>query len=128
MPEHPNASLIRRGYEAFNAGDAMTLTQVLSEDVVHHEHGALGGEYKGLDATLEFYGRLATETSGTFRCELQRLMAHHNRVVAIHRATAKRHGRTLDAAAALVFDIGGSQATAIDVCQEDPAAWDKFWS
>lgn len=128
MPENPNVSLVRRGYAALNAGDVVALTHVLSEDVVHHEHGALGGVYKGRDATLALYGRLASETSGTFRCELQRLMAHHNRVVAIHRATAKRQGRALDTAAALVFDIADGRVTSVDVCQEDAAAWDEFWS
>jgi len=52
MADHPNAALLRKGYDAFAKGDTATLTDLFSEDVVWHLPGRnlISGEHKGRDA------------------------------------------------------------------------------
>lgn len=130
MAEHPNAALVRRGYEAFNKGDLATLEEVLSEDCVQYQpgHSSLAGEHRGRDAVFAFYGAIGEQTGGTFRAELEQLYANDRKVVAMHRATGERNGKHLDALTALVFTIENGRAVELDACQEDDAAWDDFFA
>ena len=54
-----------------------TLAEIIAEDATQYQPGSveMSGEYKGLQAILEFYGRLANETNGSFRVELDRRRA-----------------------------------------------------
>lgn len=64
--------LVRRGYEAFNAGDQSTLWKLLSPDVARHVPVAsqLASEYKGIDSVLADYGKFAELTAGSLRAHL----------------------------------------------------------
>src|SRR5437870_2571953 len=92
MTPDESAALVRRGYEAFNAGDLATLTEPFREDAFAHQPGtsSLSGDYRGRDNVFRFFGLLAERSGGTFRAELERLFASDRRVVAIHHATASR--------------------------------------
>ena len=129
MTEHPNATLVRKGYEAFNTGDGAFFMANYAEDVVEHQpgHNLMSGDYKGRDAVLGFYGRLAAETGGTFRAELERLLANDQRVVSVHHTTAQRAGRTLDCRTSLLFEIRDGKVVDIDTLDEDVAAWEDFF-
>ena len=64
-----NAEVVRRGYEAFNAGDIKTLTELCHEEASWHTPGRspMAGERRGRDAVLAHFGRYADGTAGTFR-------------------------------------------------------------
>jgi len=131
MTEHPDVALVRRGYEAFSTGDIETLSEVIADDATQYQPGTgeMAGERVGLQAILEFYGRLASETNGSFRVELEGLYTDgQGRVVAIHRSTGDREGRHLDTGTSLIFTISDGQARDIHGCQEDIDAWDQFWA
>jgi ketosteroid isomerase-like protein len=131
MAEHPDVALVRRGYQAFSNGDGQTLAEIIAEDATQYQPGSveMSGEYKGLQAILEFYGRLANETNGSFRVELDRLYTDgKGQVVATHRATGQRSGRNLDTWASLTFTVVDGTARDSHGCQEDIAAWDDFWA
>ena len=51
---HPNADLVRKGFEAFAAGDMATLDAIMSDDVVWHASGAgvLAGDFVGKQAVF----------------------------------------------------------------------------
>jgi ketosteroid isomerase-like protein len=129
MTEHPNATLIRRGYQAFNTGDMAFFLDNYVEDVVQHQPGnnIMSGDYKGRDAVLGFYGRLAQETGGTFRAEVERLLANDQRVVAVHHSTATRAGKTLDCRTSLLFELRDGKVVDVDTLDEDIAAWEEFF-
>lgn len=131
MAEHQHAALIRRGYEAFSRGDLETLRGIMSGDATHHIPGnnRMSGDYKGIDSILDLYRRLAEETGGTFRAELQHLLVDgRGHVMSLHRITARRAGRTLDQTGGIVFRIVGDKVTDLDECVADIAAQDDFWS
>ncbi|GCD98082.1 nuclear transport factor 2 family protein [Embleya hyalina] len=131
MAEHAHAALVRRGYEAFSAGDPDTLRTLLTADCTHHVPGnhPLSGDFKGIDAVLGYYGRLATVSEGTFRVELRHLFVDgRGHVMSVHRATARHAGKSLDQVGGIVFRVVGDKVTDLDECVEDPAATDAFWA
>jgi ketosteroid isomerase-like protein len=131
VAEHPDISLVRRGYEAFSTGDVTTLSEIIAPDASQFQpgNGPLSGEHRGRDAILEFYGRLAVETDGSFRVDLEHLYADgRGKVVATHRATAERQGRRLDSRACLIFTVADGMARDIHGCLEDVDAWNEFWT
>jgi uncharacterized protein len=129
MTEHPNAALIRKGYQAFNTADLDTLTELFADDVVEHQPGQnlMAGDYKGRDAVLGFYGRLAQETGGTFRAELEYVAVNDRRAVTVHHGTAQRNGKTLDCRTSLLFEFRDGKVVDIDTLDEDPGAWEEFF-
>jgi ketosteroid isomerase-like protein len=125
-----NAAIIRRGYEAFNSADVKTLTELFDERAVWRVPGrsSLAGDHEGREATFAYFGRLGQETGGTFRAELQHLLADGDRVVGIHRSSAERDGKQLDVDLCLVFQLENGRITEGVEHYRDLYAWDEFWS
>jgi uncharacterized protein len=131
MGADENAAIMRRAYEAFNTGDIATLTELFDESVVWHLPGrsSMANDYQGREATLAYFGQLAQDTGGTFRAELDRLLADDDdRVVGIQRSTAERDGKHLDVGDCIVFQLEGGRITDGREHFHDLYAWDEFWS
>jgi ketosteroid isomerase-like protein len=131
MAEHPHAALVRRGYDAFSRGDMGALSEIIAKDATHHVPGShpLSGDFKGLDAVLGHYRQLAERSGGTFRVELQHLFADgRGHVMSVHRATAERAGRSMDAMGGIMFRIIGEKVTDLDECVADLEVGDAFWA
>jgi ketosteroid isomerase-like protein len=129
MAEHPNATLVRRGFAAFSAGDIATLTEVIAHDAVQVLPGnnPMSGEYKGLEAILGMYGELATKCD-SFSVDLESLYCNGPNVAAVYRNQATRAGRTYDARHVLYFTIlNGKSVEMIDL-PEDLDKADAFWA
>src|SRR3954465_10148455 len=77
MAADENVAIMRRAYEAFNAADLDTLTELFDESVVWHLPGqsTMADDYQGRDATLAYFGQIGERTGGTFQAELQDLFA-----------------------------------------------------
>ncbi|MEU9732742.1 nuclear transport factor 2 family protein [Streptomyces sp. NPDC048002] len=131
MAEHPHAQLVRKGYEAFERGDMDALRGLMASDCTQHVPGShpMSGDYKGADAIIDMYARMAEETGGSMRAELRSVMVDgRGHVVAVHRFTADRKGRHIEEDGAIVFRIVGEKATDLDECVADIDAADEFWS
>ena len=130
MGADENAAIVRRGYEAFNAGDMKTLTELFDESAVWRTPGrsSLAGDHEGREAAFAYFGRLGQETGGTFRAELQHLLADEDRVVGIHRNSAERDGKHLAVDVCLVFQLEDGRITDGREHFHDLYAWDEFWS
>jgi ketosteroid isomerase-like protein len=130
MGADENAAIVRRGYEAFNSGDMETLTELFDESAVWRVPGrsSLAGDHEGREAAFAYFGRLGQETGGTFRAELQHLLADGDRVVGIHRNSAERDGKQLDLDVCLVFQLENGRITEGVEHYRDLYAWDEFWS
>ena len=123
-------TLVRRGYEAFNTGDMATLQEILSHDVVQHVPGnsQLAGAYKGIEAVLGYYGKLAELTGGTFRADLIDVYGDGlGHVTAVHQITATRKDTTLITRGAIVFTFLGDRATDLAEMHADLPADDAFF-
>jgi len=131
MTEHQNVATMQRAYDAFNTGDVDTLVSLFDEGAEWHLPGrsSMADDYHGRDATLAYFGQLAQETGGTFRAELQQLVADgESRVVGIHRSVGDRNGKHLDVSDCIVFELKDGRITDGREHFEDLYAWDEFWS
>src|ERR1051325_5935856 len=77
MRTDENVAVMQRAYDAFNAADIDTLTELFDENVVWHLPGdsSMAKDYEGRDATLDYFGQIGERTNGTFQAELQQLFA-----------------------------------------------------
>ncbi|GAB2752271.1 nuclear transport factor 2 family protein [Streptomyces bullii] len=132
MAEHPHATLVRKGYEAFQRGDMDTLRGLMTGDCTQHVPGShqLSGDFKGIDSIIEgYYGRLYSETNGAFQVELRNVFVDgRGHAVSVHRVTADRGGKHIDAMGGIVFRIVGDKMTDLDECLEDIDEVNDFWS
>ncbi len=131
MGAEDNAAIMRRAYEAFNKGDINTLIEIFDESVVWHLPGrsSMAKDYQGRDATLAYFGLIGQESSGTFRAELQHLLADdEDRVVGIQRSIGDRNGKHLDVGNCIVFQLKNGRVTDGREHFHDLYAWDEFWS
>jgi ketosteroid isomerase-like protein len=128
--EAQNIAVVRRGYEAFAKGDIETLKTLFSTNATWHsvETGILPGNYRGVQAILEFFGRLVHETDGTARAELQTLAASGDHVFALHRNKGKRKGKTLDEKSVLVFKLDKGVVSEVAEFRFDQPTEAKFWA
>ncbi|MFE6846402.1 nuclear transport factor 2 family protein [Streptomyces sp. NPDC057686] len=130
MSEHPDAALIRRGYEAFGKGDMETLGSLMTADVIHHVPGSnpLSGHHKGREAVLDMYRRLGEETNGTFQADLHSVLVDgRGHVMAFHTARGDRGDHGIEIQEGLFFTIVGGKITDIDECTQDIDEEDRFW-
>lgn len=130
MHEHPNATLVRRGYDAFNKADIAAIGDILAADVVWHEPGrsVVAGDYKGGDEVLGLLRRLHDLSGGTFAAELVDLLGDAERVTAFQRLTGQRGAKTLDTVDVVDFEIHRGRVTEVTVYQSDTYAFDEFWA
>ena len=131
MSADENVAALRRGYEAFNKADMKTLSELFDENAVWHLPGRsrLANDYKGREAIFAYFGGLGQEAGGTFRAELQQLLADDDdRVVGIQRSTAERGGKHLDVGNCIVFKLKDGRVTDGREHFHDLYAWDEFWS
>lgn len=128
--EDAHMAQVRRGYAAFNAGDVATLREIMSHDVVQHVPGTsqIAGAYKGIDAVLGYYGKLAELTGGRFRVDLIDTFGDGaGHVTALHQVTATYNGTTRVARGTILFTFLGDKATDLLEMHEDLAADDAFF-
>jgi uncharacterized protein len=92
--EDPNAALVQRAYQAFGRRDLDALQSLFAADAVWHSPGRhpLAGDHRGLDAILQFLGRLMQPGGGTFMPEVRDVLASDRHVVVVQQDTGSRDG------------------------------------
>ncbi|MDX6286930.1 MAG: uncharacterized protein QOG53_2415 [Frankiales bacterium] len=125
-----NVETIRRGFEAFNKGDAETLTEIIATDCVQHVGGnnRFSGDHKGRDNMLTMYGEMGSLTDGTMQAVLGDVYATEHGVVALYTATAMRNGKSLNEKMALVFQLVDGKAVDLDDVPLNGKVNDAFWA
>ena len=131
MAEHPDVTLVKRGYAAFSSADIATLSQLIAADAVQHMPGdhQVSGDYKSRDEILAFYGRLAELTGGTYSVEPEAFYTDGlGTVTVVHRVRAERGGKHLDTREALTFRIERGEIVELTDQTEDLDADNAFWA
>jgi ketosteroid isomerase-like protein len=92
--DHPNVTLVREGFAAFERGDMARMDQLLADDVVWHVGGnsKWAGTYQGKQQVLECFGRQAEATSGPTSGEIHDILGNDEHVVVL--GSAKATART----------------------------------
>ena len=103
MAADENVAIMQRAYDAFNAADIDTLTELFDENIVWHLPGrsSMAKDYEGRDATLAYFGQIGQDTDGTFKAELQQLFAGDDgRVIGLQRSKGSETARAWTSATA----------------------------
>lgn len=104
-----NAALVKRGYEAFAAGDVPTLQTLYDADAVFYSVPTQmdEGAHIGRDAIFHFFGRLFNESKGTFKASPTAITAAGDRVFVLQEVTGERNGLSLNETTVMLFTIDG---------------------
>lgn len=126
---HPNEDLIRRTYAAFSTGDLQAVGESFADDIVWHSLGQsrFSRDYTGREAVFELFGTLFEETGGTFRIELNEVLANDRVAVALTTNRAERLGRTLVYDEAAVFRTRDGKVAEAWLYVDDQAAHAAFF-
>jgi ketosteroid isomerase-like protein len=130
MGTKENAELVRRGYEAFSAGDMATLGELFAEDAVWHVGGrsVLSGKKQGRDAILGYFGELGTRSAGSLKVTVQDIIGGENHTVALQHTEAENNGKNMDTDGALAFQVRDGKITEVREFFDDTAEGDEFWA
>ncbi len=130
MAEHPNVTLMKKGYEAFGKGDMGILSELFDQDATWHFPGEspLSGDHKGRDAIFAFLGQVAVLSNGTFKSEPHDFLANDEHAVVLTNSTASREGKELNMKEVNVYQIKDGKAIEAWSFPEDQRANDEFWS
>ena len=125
-----NAELVRRGYEAFNAGDLATLGELFAEDAVWYAAGSgvLSGTKQGRDAILAYFGELGARSQGSFQATVLDIVGGENHTVGIQQSRAESNGKTMDLATAIAFVLRDGKIIEGREFFEDTVKADEFWA
>lgn len=128
--QQDNIALIRRGFEAFGAGDMATLTELFTPDVRWHgaPAGILPGEIDGRDALFAMFGQLQRETNNTFHSVPTSYAANDEGVFVRAVASGTRTGRTLESDEIILFSIANGKVHDVRLYVADHEKNVAFWS
>jgi uncharacterized protein len=129
--DHPNVTLVREGFAAFERGDMARMDQLLADDVVWHVGGnsKWAGTYQGKQQVLECFGRQAEATSGPTSGEIHDILGNDEHVVVLGSAKATaRDGSSAEWKYTQIFHIRirDGKATEVWGMAENDAAVDPF--
>jgi ketosteroid isomerase-like protein len=127
--EHPNVSIVRQGFEAFEKGDVEWMDAHLSDDVVWHVGGnsKWSGAYEGKAKVLDFFARQAQALGGPPSLDIHDLLGSDDHVVVLGTASATGpDGTSAEWKYTQVFHITDGKATEVWGMGENDAAVDPF--
>ena len=132
MSEHPNATLARRLFDAFEQRDIATVNEIIAEDAVWRfpgRTGALAGEHRGREAILRFLGSVGVLTGGTFHLDLHDITASDDHAVALFTGAGTRSdGRALSNPTALVMTVHDGRIAELQEFVWNLEHVEAFWS
>jgi uncharacterized protein len=126
--EHPNATLAREGFEAFDKGDMQWIDEHMSDDIVWHVGGnsKWSGAYEGKAKALDVFARQAQAMPET-SVDIHDVVANDDHVVTLGtaRATAA-DGSSAEWKYVQVFHIKDGKVTEAWGMAENDADVDPF--
>ncbi|WP_247828836.1 nuclear transport factor 2 family protein [Arthrobacter antioxidans] len=124
-----DGEVVRRGYEAFIAGDLATLGELFADDAVWSVPGTgvLSGMKRGRDAVLAYFGELGSRSRGSLRVTVQDIVGGEKHTVGIHHSHADIDGRTYDQVTVVVFALRDGKVIEAKEFFEDQTKSDEFW-
>jgi ketosteroid isomerase-like protein len=129
MAEHPNVTLVNKGFAAFEAGDIATLNTLFTDDIVWHGAGRsfLGGDFFGKGEVLGVFARV-TQEADSFRQKVHAVLADDEHAIALVEAEASRGGKNATMQQVFVFHVSNSRIKEAWVTLHDVYAADEFWA
>lgn len=125
-----NGALIKSAYDAFSRGDVQGAIAAFAEDILWHVpgRGLLSRDYHGRAEVLDFFGRFMELSGGTFRLQVDDVLAKGDRVVVLCTESARRGGRSWSSTQVHVWTVKDGKATVFREYAGDEQGEDEFWS
>ena len=130
MNEHPNAGVVRSGYEAMARGDVAAFAAVLDDDIVWHESmPGFEGDYDGRDGVLAFLGRMFAETGIEVKgLTVDHVLADDGHAAVLVEATMALGGRIRTSRYVDVYRLRDGKATEHWHLPLDPKGEERFFA
>lgn len=128
--EQDNATLVRRGFEAFSTGDMAALDQLFHPAATWSAPpvGVLGGDQTGRDAIFAMFGTLGRETNGSFKVVPSTFASAGDQVFVRATATGTRNGKTIASDEVLIFTLADGKVRDVRFYMFDYPGNVAFWS
>jgi hypothetical protein len=130
MSAEENRRLIEGVYAAFARWDLPAMFAAFDENIFWHipGRGELTGDYRGHRDVLGFFQRFMQSSGGTFRVQVEELLASDRRVLALVTESAERNGRKWSSPQVHAWTVEKGKATVFWQFQGDQGSEDEFWS
>lgn len=128
MQEHPNVTLVKESYEAFDRQDIEWIQEHMAADIVWHIGGTskLAGSYKGMQEISEVFARQGKMLADS-KIDLHDIVGNDEHVIAIGSGTAQDpDGGSAEWKWGNVFHVKDGKITEVWGLSEDPTAIDKL--
>jgi ketosteroid isomerase-like protein len=125
-----NAALIKGAYDAFSRGDVAVVFAVFAKGILWHVpgHGPLSGDHRGHAQVGAFFQKVTQLSSGSFRIQIDDILAKGDRVVVLCTESAQRGGRSWSSPQVHVRTVRDGHAMIFWQYQGDQQTEDEFWS
>ena len=129
MADHPNAQIVRQGYDSFVACDIEWMNQHLHDAIVWHEPGNnfLSGTYRGREEVLAHFAKQVQHFLPEF--DLHDVLANDDHAVALVSVRARRNDNqeTFEGRYVHIFHVD-AEGKALEswVFNEDQPGLDQF--
>ena len=127
--EHPNVTLTKEGFAAFERGDMEWMNDHMADDVVWHVGGnsKWAGSYEGKQAVLEFFGRQAQALGSQPEVDIHDVLGNDDHVVTLGSAKATAaDGSSAEWKYTQIFHVKDGKVTEVWGMAENDAAVDPF--
>jgi ketosteroid isomerase-like protein len=127
---HANAVLIKSAYDAFSRGDTQSVFAIFAENILWHVpgRGPLSKDYRGHAEVGGFFEHFMGLSEGSFRIQIDQILANRDRVVVLCTESASRAGRSWSSPQVHVWTVKDGRATAFWEYEGDQQGEDEFWS
>src|ERR1700694_3621466 len=125
---HPHVETLRSMDEAIARGDLETMFAAFTDDVVVHMGGdnRLTGDYRGLDALKQFFGRFM-DASGEYSFETHDSRGSDEHGVILQRGTMKRGDKRFSTAETFVYHFRDEKISEFWSQPVDQPGIDAWW-
>lgn len=126
---HPLEATIREAYAAFGRGDVDGYLQPCTEDFSFNipGRGAIAGLWRGKEGLYELARVAMQVTGGSFREEVEDVLANDHHAVVLARHRFMRDGQSKEYRTAHVYDIDHGRLAQCWEQPQDLSAFDDAW-
>jgi len=115
----------------YAGGDAAPLREVLTDDIAWHVPGdnAIAGDYRGIDAVMDYFARRRDLAAGTFRMHPgEMLVGDGEHVAVLTDGTAEIGGVERRWSTVGLYRLRGERVAACSLLPLDARAFDEIWT
>jgi ketosteroid isomerase-like protein len=128
--EAANVELVRKGYDAFSRGDVPGVLALFADDILWHVpgRGPISRDYRGPTDVLGFFQQFMSLSGGTFRIQVDDVLAKGDKVVVLCTESAQRAGQAWSSPQVHVWTLKDGRLTRFWQFQGDQQTEDEFWA